>query len=74
MFARAIDMLAVAAQLPAAIVTNVCCEATDRAPSPSVPEPEASAGTPNVRTTQVADATDLTRMAKLLPAAMTTRE
>src|SRR6266540_1323966 len=58
--ARAVDMLAVAVQLPAAVVTDACCDVTDRAPSPSVPEP--SAGTASVKTAQIADATDLMRM------------
>jgi hypothetical protein len=70
MLPRAVDMLAVAVQLPAAVVTDACCDAIDRAASPSVPEPEASAGTASARTAQVADATDLMRMAKPLPATM----
>jgi hypothetical protein len=29
MLPRAVDMLAVAVQLPAAVVTDACCDATD---------------------------------------------
>jgi len=54
-------MLAVAVQLPAAVLTNDCCGVTGPAPSPSELElePEASAGAASMSTAQVADPTDL---------------
>jgi type IV pilus biogenesis protein CpaD/CtpE len=61
---RATDMLAVAVQLPAAVVTDACCGVTERAPSWGEPEPEASAGAASASNAQVADPTDLMRTTK----------
>jgi hypothetical protein len=54
-------MLAVAVQLPAAVLTIDRCGVTGPAPAPRElkPEPEASAGAASRSTAQVADATDL---------------
>jgi hypothetical protein len=52
-------MLAVAVQLPVAVVTDACCRATDPAPSPSELEGEASARAASTSNAPVADATDL---------------
>jgi hypothetical protein len=60
-------MLAVAVQLPAAVLTNDCCGVTGLAPSPSELElePEASAGAAaSMSNAQVADPTNLTRTTK----------
>jgi hypothetical protein len=59
-------MLAVAAQLPAAVLTNELCGTTGRAPSRSglEPEPEASAGATSASNAQVADPADLMRTKK----------
>jgi hypothetical protein len=54
-------MLAVAVQLPAAVLTTDRCSVTGPAPSPRElePEPQASAGAASMSTAQVADPTDL---------------
>jgi hypothetical protein len=54
-------MLAVAVQLPAAVLTNDRCSVTGPAPSRSElePEPEASTGAASMSNAQVADPTDL---------------
>src|ERR671918_959817 len=58
---RAVDMLAVAVQLPAAVLATDRFAATGRAPSRSElePEPKPSAGTASASSTQVAGATGL---------------
>src|SRR6266542_3781319 len=72
---RATDMLAVAVQLPAAVLRNARSGVADRAPTWTELEPEASAGTASVRSAQLADATDLMLMTKPpLLASMTRRE
>jgi hypothetical protein len=55
-------MLAVAAQLPAAVVADASRDVTGRAPPPGAPDPEASGEAASVRTAQLADATNLMRM------------
>jgi hypothetical protein len=59
-------MLAVAVQLPAAVLTDGCCGVTGPAPARSElePEPEASAGAASMSNAQVADPMDLTRTTK----------
>jgi hypothetical protein len=52
-------MLAVAVQLPAAVVAVESCGVADRAPTRSGLELEASAGAASASNAQVADTTDL---------------
>jgi hypothetical protein len=56
---RATDMLAVAVQVPAAVVAVENCGVAGRAPTRSGLELEASAGAASASNAQVADATDL---------------
>jgi hypothetical protein len=59
-------MLAVAVQLPAAVLTNECSGVAVRAPTLGELEFEASAGAASARNAQLADATDLMLITKPL--------
>jgi hypothetical protein len=65
-------MLAVAVQLPAAVLTDERSGVTDRAPSRSAlePEPEASAGAASTSNAPVANPADLMRITTPLLASM----